>query len=108
MAPAVLESDPSPDVHKRQVVVERVVTNRGEDPPRGEGPGDQQEPRERGEAEVAENPAVDPPDYERASPVRPGAPVFGVRVRCTPTAGGWGDCWRPARAHAQSSRQRAT
>jgi len=50
MAPAMLESDPGPDVYECQVVVERIVTNRGEDPPGGEGPGDQQEPRERGEA----------------------------------------------------------
>jgi hypothetical protein len=66
VAPAVLEAYPSSDVHERQVVVERIVTNRGEDPPGGDGPGDQQEPRERGEAEVAEDPAVDPPDYEES------------------------------------------
>jgi len=66
MAPAVLESDPRSDVYEGQVVVERIVTNRGEDPPGGEGPGDRQEPRERGEAEVAEDPAVDPPDYEES------------------------------------------
>jgi hypothetical protein len=62
----VLEADPRPDVYEGQVVVERIVTNRGEDPPGGEGTGDQQEPRERGEAEVAEDPAVDPPDYEES------------------------------------------
>jgi len=66
VAPAVLEADPGPDVNERQVVVERIVTNRGEDPPGGDGPRDQQEPRERGEAEVAEDPAVDPPDYEES------------------------------------------
>jgi hypothetical protein len=66
VAPAVLEADPGPDVHERQVVVERVVTDRREDPPGGDGPGDQQEPRECCEAEVAEDPAVDPPDYEES------------------------------------------
>jgi len=62
----VLEADPRPDVNEGQVVVERVMTNRGEDPPGGDGPRDQQEPRERCEAEVAEDPAVDPPDYEES------------------------------------------
>ncbi|HYR54168.1 MAG TPA: hypothetical protein VEQ13_04515 [Methylomirabilota bacterium] len=66
MAPAVLEADPRSDVYEGQVVVERVVTNRGEDPPGGDGPGDQQEPCECGEAEIADDPAVDPPDYEES------------------------------------------
>jgi len=62
----VFESDAGPDVHERQVVVERIVTNRRENPPGGDGACDQQEPRERCEAEVAEDPAVDPPDYEES------------------------------------------
>jgi hypothetical protein len=64
VAPTVLEADPGPDVDERQVVVERIVTDRGEDPPGSDSPRDQQEPRECCEAEVAEDPAVDPPDYE--------------------------------------------
>jgi hypothetical protein len=62
----VLEADPRSDVYKGQVVVERIVTDRCEDPPGGDGPSDQQEPSECCEAEVAEDPAVDPPDYEES------------------------------------------
>jgi hypothetical protein len=66
VAPAVLDADSGPDVHESQVAVERIVTNRRKDPPGGDGPSDEQEPRECGEAEVAEDPAVDPPDYEES------------------------------------------
>jgi hypothetical protein len=66
VAPTLLEADAGPDVNQRQVVVQRIVTNRGEDPPGGDGPRDQQEPPECCEAEVAEDPAVDPPDYEES------------------------------------------
>jgi hypothetical protein len=66
VAPAVLEADPRSDIDERQVVVERIVSNWGEDPPGGDGPSDQQEPCECCEAEIAEDPAVDPPDYEES------------------------------------------
>ena len=60
MAPAVVQPDAGADVDERQVIVEGVLADRCEDPPRGDGAGDEQEPGESGEAEVAENPAVDP------------------------------------------------
>ena len=69
MAPAVLESDAGPDVNEGQVVVESVLANRRENPPRRDRAGDEQEPGERGDAEVAENPAVDPPQYGGLSPL---------------------------------------
>ena len=60
MAPAMLEADARADVNERQVVVESVLTDRRENPPRGDGAGDEKEPREGGEPEVAENPVVEP------------------------------------------------
>jgi len=56
----VLEADARANVNERQVIVEGVLANRREDPPGGDGAGDEQEPREGGKAEVAENPVVEP------------------------------------------------
>jgi hypothetical protein len=60
VAPAVLEADSRADVNERQVIVEGVLTDGRENPPRGDCAGDEQEPREGGEPEVAENPVVEP------------------------------------------------
>ena len=60
MAPAVVQPDAGADVDERQVIVEGVLADRREDPPRGDGAGDEQEPREGREPEVAENPVVEP------------------------------------------------
>lgn len=62
MAPTVLEADARADVDKGEVVVERILANRREDPPGGDGCSDQQEPAERGEPEVAEDLVIDPPE----------------------------------------------
>lgn len=69
VAPAVLEADARADVDEGQVIVECVLADRGENPPGGDGAGDEQEPGEGGEPEVAENPAVDPPQYGGLSPL---------------------------------------
>jgi hypothetical protein len=60
MGPAMLEADSRADVNERQVIVEGVLADRRENPPRGDCAGDEQEPREGGEPEVAENPVVEP------------------------------------------------
>ncbi len=60
MAPAVLEADARADVDEGQVTVEGIQPDRREDPPCGDGAGDEQEPREGGEPEVAESPVVEP------------------------------------------------
>ena len=65
----MLEADARADVDERQVIVEGVLPDRCEHPPRGDGAGDQQEPGEGGEPEVAESPVVDPPQYGELSPL---------------------------------------
>jgi len=60
MAPAMLEADSRADENERQVIGEGVLADRSEDPPGCDGAGDEQEPREGGEPEVAENPVVEP------------------------------------------------
>jgi len=60
MAPAMLEADARADVDEGQVTVEGIQADRREDPPGGDCAGDEQEPREGGEPEVAESPVVEP------------------------------------------------
>jgi hypothetical protein len=60
VAPAVLEADSCADVNERQVIGEGVLADWSEDPPGDDGAGDEQEPREGGKPEVAENPVVEP------------------------------------------------
>jgi len=64
----MVEADAGADVNEGQVVVQRVLANGCEHPPGSDRTGDQQKPGEGGEAEVAENAVVDPPQYEVGYP----------------------------------------
>src|SRR5258706_16423027 len=99
----MLEADARADVDERQVIVEGVLADRREHPPRGDGACDEQEPGEGSEPEVAENPAVDPPQYGGVSPVRRAASVSGDRGPRTRTRRGWAGSWRLARGRARST-----
>jgi hypothetical protein len=80
MAPAVLEPDARANVDERQVIVEGVLADRCENPPGGDGAGDEQEPGEGGEPEIAENPVVEPSaDDEPLTPLGEGHRFVGLR-----------------------------
>jgi hypothetical protein len=97
MAPAVLEADARANVDEGQVTVDGVLADRREDPPGGDGAGDEQEPREGGEPEVAENPVVEPPQYGGYPRSASGTGLWGSG----PT---YSDCGRMRRLLATCSR----